>query len=146
MFTAFVGIMRATLRTIARSQSPMKITGLTLLNASPVITFYGIIKGLEVSAAYEGLGKLLFFFLFIILILTLMFNLAFVLSGVLFVALAVLMLLHRLFYPTIQRPLYKLQALGISKRPKVFAAIGVVLLGIAFGKLEWLKSIFDKMF
>jgi hypothetical protein len=146
LFAGFVGIMRVTLRTISHSQSPIKITGLTLLNAAPIVMFYGLIKLIELSARYEGSSaRLLLLFVFLVVGCVLLFNLAFALAGVLFVCLASLMLLHRLFYPFIQRPLYFLQRLGVAKRPRVFAVIGAVLLGVAFGKLEWLKAILDKL-
>jgi hypothetical protein len=145
MFTVFVGLMRATLRTVARSESPIKITALTLLNASPVVTFYGFIKIVEVSAKYEGgFGRLLLFFVLIVFVCALMFNLALVLSAVLSICLAIAMLLHRLLYPSIQRPLYYLQRLKVEDRPLRFRLIGLALIGAAIGKYEWLSALIEK--
>ena len=78
-------------------------------------------------------------------LLGVVFNFSLVLSGLLFLVLALTMLLHRLFWPAIDRPLYKLQALGIAKRPRVFAALGLTLIGVGW-KAEWLKGIVDKLF
>ena len=50
-----------------------------------------------------------------------------VLVALIFIFLALLMLLHRLFWPIINRPLYSLQAIGIARRRKVFYTVGVAL-------------------
>ncbi len=124
LFTTFISVMRITLRTIARSQSPIKIVGLSLLNATPLLTFYVLFKLLVWWPDRPGkVAEIGLLVLLVLMICGILFNFAFVLSAVLFVCLAVTMLLHRLFWPAIARPLYKLQALGIAKRPKVFAAI-----------------------
>jgi hypothetical protein len=146
LFTAFVGIMRATLRTITRSHSPIKIVALSLLNIAPLVTFYGLFELMFSMPVYPGdLGTVVVLSVVVLLFCGVLFNFAFVLSAVLFAVLAILMLLHRLFWPAIGRPLYKLQALGVAKRPRFFAAIGLTLIGAAFGKHEWLWFIMDKL-
>ncbi|MEK6408683.1 MAG: hypothetical protein AABN34_17285 [Acidobacteriota bacterium] len=146
LFVTCFGIMRITLRSVSQSESPIKITGLTLLNAAPIASFYGLFEFARFLSDLSGDVAIIVLIITVFVgVCLILFNLAFVLSGLLFVGLAIVMLLHRLFWPSIQRPLYKLQALGIAKRPKVFAAIGLILLGIAFGKQDWLKTIFDKL-
>src|SRR5205807_2677766 len=43
LFPIFVGIMRVTVRTIAKSTSPMKIIELSLFNIYPILVFYALI-------------------------------------------------------------------------------------------------------
>ena len=108
--------------------------------------FYGLIMlALNIPDFLGDYGVGIAICIFIIVVLGLGVNLAFMLSGAFFVLLGTTMLIHRLFWPAISRPLYKLQALGISKRPKVFAAIGLVLVGVGFGKHEWLSFLISKI-
>lgn len=145
LFAVFVAIMRGTIRTISTSTSPMKIVGLSSLNATPIVMFYALIMlAFDIPELLGGLGLVITMCMLLLGVFGIVFNLVFILSAVFFVCLAVTMLLHRLFWPAISRPLYKLQALGIAKRPKVFAAIGVVLTGLGFGKYEWLSSLISK--
>jgi hypothetical protein len=115
LFTLFISIMRLTLRTIARINSPIKIVGLSLLNAAPLFTFYGLFKLIVWWPDPPGkVAEIGLMVLLVLIICGILFNFAFFLSAVLFVCLAATMLLHRLFWPAIGRPLYKLQALEVS--------------------------------
>jgi hypothetical protein len=65
---------------------------------------------------------------------------------------AVFLLVHRLMWPLIQRPLYAIQRLEIvdrgewKKRKKWLWAVGVFLIAIAIpGLPSWLKDLFDKI-
>jgi hypothetical protein len=145
LFAVFLAIMRQTLRTIANSTSPMRIVGLSLLNAVPVLFLVTLfLIGMKVSDYLGKTGIWLAVALIFASVLGMGINFAFLLSGAFFVILSATMLFHRLFWPVIERPLYKLQALGISKRPRVFIAIGIILVGVGFGKFEWLKYLLDK--
>jgi hypothetical protein len=145
-FWITLGLMRYSVRTIVKSESALAIVGLLAVNLGPLF-FFITQRPLEftmpVLAGEMGIYIVLLTVLFLVLIVPISF--AFVVVGTFFVVLAITMLLHRLFWPAIDRPLYKLQALGISKRPKVFATIGLLLVGIGFGKAEWLKSLLDKL-
>lgn len=146
LFWLFVGLMRLTVRTISRSDSPMKIVGWLSVNLVPLLLFSLLTYlAFEMPDAFGHVGIGISLTILVVVFFGVIFNVAFILSGVLFVCLALTMLLHRLFWPAIDRPLYRLQALGISKRPKVFATIGVILIGLAFGKHEWVKSLIDKL-
>jgi len=145
-FWITLGLMRYSVRTIVKSESALAIVGLLAVNVGPLF-FFITQRPLEftmpVLAGEIGIHIVLLTVTFLVLIVPISF--AFVVTGTLFVVLAITMLLHRLFWPAIDRPLYKLQALGISKRPKVFAMIGLLLVGIGFGKAEWLKLLLDKL-
>jgi hypothetical protein len=146
LFAVFVGIMRTTVRGIAGSESPMKIVGLLLLNLAAPLVFYWLFEmAFAVPDSFGNFGMAVTALLLVVVVFGVVFNFAFVLIAVAFVCLAILMLLHRLFWPAISRPLYKLQALGISKRPRVFAAIGLILVGLGFGKHEWLWFLVSKL-
>lgn len=54
---------------------------------------------------------------------------------------AMLLLCHRLLWPMVERPLDKLNRIGITKHPKIIATIGTLLILIALGKLFWLETV-----
>ncbi len=146
LFPLFVAIMRVTTRTISKSTSPIQIAKLSLLNISPVLMFYGLIMlALNIPDFLGDYGIGIAICIFIVVLLGISLNMAFILSAAFFVLLGTTMFIHRLFWPAISRPLYKLQALGVAKRPKVFAAIGLILVGLGFGKHEWLWFLVSKI-
>lgn len=62
------------------------------------------------------------------------------LTALFFVVLALIMLMHRLFWPGLERPIYALQRVGIVRRRKLFVIIGVILMSIALGlQIPWLE-------
>jgi uncharacterized membrane protein len=64
-----------------------------------------------------------------------------VLVSSVFLALAFGMLVHRIVWPLVDKPLYALQGLGIARRGKLLGVLGVVLLGYAgWGLPEGLKK------
>jgi hypothetical protein len=68
-----------------------------------------------------------------------------VLFALAIVILALIMLLHRTFWPMLSRPIYALAKLGIIHRPKLLGTIGLALLGLATGIAPVsLKDIVDK--
>jgi hypothetical protein len=146
LFWIFIGLMRSTVRTISQSTSSMKIVGLLLVNLAPILFFIGIVYvAWKMPDVFGEIAIGFSLSLFVFALFGIILNFSFILSGLLFVVLAFTMLVHRLFWPVVDRPLYKLQALGIAKRPKVFAALGLALIGVTW-KAEWLKAIIDKLF
>ena len=146
LFAAFICIMRFTTSAIARSTNPVKIIGLTILNVVPVVVFYCLFKLFAFVANFsDRVATIMSFLAFVLMFCGIMLNIAFILSAGLAVSLAVVLLLHHLFWPLIQRPLYRLQALGIGKRPLLIRLVGLTLIGAAFGKHEWLSSIIQKL-
>lgn len=146
LFAACVVLMRRTVREISRSSSPMKIAGLSLLNFLPAVILFCMVMGGFYLPNLLGRAQVPTMLGLIALgLFGLILNFAFVLSGIMFVFVAVTMFLHRCFWPGISRPLYKLQAMGVAKRPMLFRAIGGLLVGAAFGKHEWMWSILDKL-
>jgi len=143
----FFGLMRYSLRVISRAESAIAIVGLMMMNLGPLVFFIHLRNsGLHLSVLPGEIGIHILLLISLLVLLNDFLSIAFVFAGSLFVLLATTMLLHRAFWPAIDRPLYKLQALGISKRPKIFATVGVLLVGIGFGKPEWLKVLVDKVF
>jgi hypothetical protein len=61
-----------------------------------------------------------------------------------FILLAIIMLIHRLFWPIVARPIYALADLGLIGHRKLFGTVGLALLGLATGKpLELLLKLVD---
>jgi hypothetical protein len=49
---------------------------------------------------------------------------------------AVLLLFHRLIWPMIERPIDKLNRIGLTKHPWAIAVIGTVLIAYGLGGIE----------
>lgn len=63
-----------------------------------------------------------------------------------FAMLALVALIHRLFWPLLGRPIYSLQGLGIARRGKLLGTIGLILIGIAIGVVPaWLNGIVERL-
>ncbi len=64
-----------------------------------------------------------------------------------FVIFGAVLVIHHFLWPLLDRPIYSLQKLGITKRPKVIGYVGVWLaaLALALGKFDWLEKIVDKI-
>ena len=151
LFAFFMSFLRGTLRRVSTSTSASRVSLIYFLNAIPLFTFYGLYKLLiwrfetaESDTDYwSGVVSLLLMFGVFTGIFS---NLGFALSAIIFVVLASTMLLHRLFWPMLQRPLYALQALGIASRHKLFVALGLAFFTIAIGKYEWLGKVLKQIF
>ena len=73
-------------------------------------------------------------------------NLPIALSACAFIFLSVTLLLHRVFWPVLDRPLYALQHLGIARRSKLFGALGLILAGVGIGILpSAIKELVEKL-
>jgi hypothetical protein len=73
-------------------------------------------------------------------------NLPIAFSGGVFVLLALGMLLHKTFWPILNRPIYALQSLGIARRSKLLGTIGLILIGSSIGVVpSWVKEVVDKL-
>jgi hypothetical protein len=71
-------------------------------------------------------------------------NIVDTLAALAFVFLALLLIVHRLFWPAISRPLYFLQGIGIARRGKLFVIIGFALLGYALYRVpELLRRVME---
>lgn len=85
LFAIFLGIMRLTVRSISNSTSPMRIVGLSFLNAVPALFFYALFMlGIMVSHSFGKFGFSLAVVLILASVLEIGINFAFLLSGVFF--------------------------------------------------------------
>jgi hypothetical protein len=63
------------------------------------------------------------------------------------VLLALAMLIHRLFWPFVDRSVYSLQRVGIARRTKLLGSLGISLIGTGAGAFPaWLKTILNHFF
>lgn len=53
---------------------------------------------------------------------------------------AALLLIHRLVWPIVERPLNKLNELGFVNHPRVILLIGLAMILIGIGRIEWLEK------
>lgn len=64
-----------------------------------------------------------------------------------FVLLALTMIVHRLFWPFLERSTYALQRFGVARRSKLLGTIGIVLIGAGVGLVPvWLSNILNQLF
>ena len=69
-----------------------------------------------------------------------------ILISLLFFILSIFLILHKLFWPLILRPIYALQRNGVLKYKKGLIALGIFLIGVLFpAATEQLKNIIDKL-
>jgi hypothetical protein len=65
---------------------------------------------------------------------------------VVFIGLALLMLVHRLLWPVLERPMYALQSIGIARRKKLFFVLGISLVGFGVGYISQVIKEIGKIF
>ena len=74
------------------------------------------------------------------------FNLLIAFVSIAFIALAMVMLIHKMLWPLLERPVYALQRFGVARRSKLLATIGIILVGVAIDVFPtWLKDVIDKL-
>nr|MBP6824594.1 hypothetical protein [Acidobacteriota bacterium] len=83
---------------------------------------------------------------FVFAFLVLSGNFVFICTTLIFGFLSLLMLVHKMTWLMLERPMYSLQKIGIGKRGKLLGAMGVALIALAWKKLDWLEKIVDKAF
>lgn len=136
----FIGVLRLTLNLITRSKSNIRVLGATALQCSflvPLILLHLItFRTLKSDADFRQ---------YIFQIVTPVMGYAYEITIIL-----ILMLLHIVFWGTMQRPIYFLARLGIERRKKLFAGLGALLIYLAFPSameqaktlgLEFIKSV-----
>jgi hypothetical protein len=153
----FIALTRHTLRLCSDLKSTIKILAILIVNACAVVSLFLVplhyqgafdVFTFDLWAETRGVGvtymSAVGYFLYSNLIF--MFEVAvysnFYTSVVatLFFALAVLMLIHKVTWPVIDRPVYALQEIGIARRKRLFALLGAVLIALSFGHpIEILK-------
>ncbi|HEY1677565.1 MAG TPA: hypothetical protein VGG04_07670 [Candidatus Sulfotelmatobacter sp.] len=67
------------------------------------------------------------------------------LSASLFFMLAILLLVHLIFWPVLNRTLFRVKEIGIRGRRGLLLAIGIALLAISHELPDWLKEVFKSL-
>lgn len=55
---------------------------------------------------------------------------------------AALLLVHRLIWPILERPLEKLNEVGFMNRPRIIVLIAFAMILIGLGRIKWLEKAF----
>jgi hypothetical protein len=162
LYFLFVIVARWSLRRIADSNALVKIVFICLYNIIPIIVFIVIVRILSLTLDYtlptdieldkinaenvlSDWGQRVSVFFLVFVIAAFFVNSIFLFSTLLFVFLAIILLLHRLIWPIIQRPLYALQRLEIAKRNKLLVRAGLLLLISVWGGLSWAKELLEML-
>ena len=155
--TVFVAITRKLLRWTAGLDSFIKIAGLIVLNCAIAVLFIaGPISFLFIRldidwipiAGRPGIYTVrapLHTQIILLFSLVAMTNLMIAVSVSAFIVFALIMLVHRVLWPVVARPIYALQRVGIARRSKLLGTMGIILLGFGVGVMpDWLKQLVDK--
>lgn len=140
---AFVAFARLALRRCVGINHPLKIAGIVSLSgllalcisAAPLLPLgmdrlFHLRRYPTTLSVLNATNSVVFF------------NLIDLIVAVVFVFVGIAMLSHRIFWPVVARPLYVFQDLGIARRRKLLAALGITLLGYAgIGQGSWLRQI-----
>jgi hypothetical protein len=145
----FIAITRKLLRWSSGLHSFTKITGLIVFN---LILAFMLIKAPlllqdwinEALIDWESvitpewgvtrdMATLIDYAIFIIIKIFAASNLVTALFSFVFIVLGGVMLLHRLFWPLLDRPIYALEKLGFIRRKKLAFTLGIALIGVAVG-------------
>jgi hypothetical protein len=137
----FVALTRVMLRKVTSKSSFMVMSGLILLNCLMALLLVVIPYLIGYRHATRTASSYSLYSVFSFLAL---FNLFDALVSLVFVSLALVTILHLLFWPAINRSLYALAGLGIARRRKLMGILGVSLLALSTGmSLELLKSVLE---
>lgn len=141
LFTFFSLVTRLTLKKLATTTSTTKAIAYLLLGCLPIPTFALLLKIVLVLVnrwitGQQNIREWIAVGLLFVFILAFFINVAFVLTPVIFFIMAILLLLHRLMWPMIERPLEKLHRIGITKHPWIIFLAGTFLIAFGVGGLD----------
>jgi len=159
VFALLIGIVRKSLVWLSKSNSLLKLILIILLNSLPMLSVYigahSVIYSLIFYEAADkagftsGAGQwwslgivLMSLFFLVCIIIT---NLIFTFSAIIFIALSIAVLLHKAFWPVLERPIYALQRFGVIQRRKTVAGLGVLLILASWGKWDIILKMLDKL-
>jgi hypothetical protein len=141
----FIALARKLLRWMAQQMSNLRLTIVLIVNvfAGLILILPILLIILEYRRAFPGYPELTWYSLVIRTAVT--SNLFILVVAITFVVLTLTMLVHRLFWPSLSRPIYSLQRLGIARRGKLLGTVGGLLVMTAVGGLAWLDKIIERL-
>jgi hypothetical protein len=133
---AFNWLLLACVRRLVRQaiwlDSFPKILGVMLFGIG--VTFAGVVIPADLYFSFvPGISPVDSLTLFLVALT--ISNLAAGLAGTASVVVAVIMLIHRLLWPIVSRPLYAVTKYGLIKRPKLLASFGLLLLSFSLPRV-----------
>lgn len=152
----FVALTRWILRLSSNSKSFLMMTITLFLNCFLALSLFLVplyyqsrfVRYMVHGTTIE-FNHLYFFFLNLSLVyaypMAVYSNLYTAIVSTMFIFLALSMLLHRILWPVMERPVYVMQDLGIVRRKKTLVAIGLGLMAFAFGYMPEFLKILEKL-
>ena len=150
-FTASIVFLRVVVRKMSEAQSFLRVVLYTLLGCLPIALTVAIVRLYFVfifngSPTSYGNWAMTLQAVGLHAVISLVATSGlFIVAALIFVSLGLLMILHRLLWPFIRRPLSLLQKRGVGRRSKLLGVIGVILTGVSIGRYEWVEEIVDKL-
>jgi hypothetical protein len=149
----FIALLRKLLRWMSEQISFSELAAVALISCLIAFVFFiGPMSPTVVKTTLEYRGAIPYDSPFPILSMirgpariAIMSNLFIGIIALAFVALALVMLAHRVFWPALSRPIYSLQRLGIARRGKLFGTVGSLLIVTAVGGVTWLEKVVEKL-
>ena len=159
LFSLFIYLMRKSLLRVSKAESIITPSIILLANCFPFVMIYVVWKWLilslgiysvaenlgVVSTTEKGWGMGVLLIILFSAVCLLVINLLFLLSALVFLMFSLAMLVHRFFWPLLEKPIYILQRHGIAKRHKLKLATGIALLTLSWGRLETLEKFLEKL-
>ena len=161
----FILVMRISMRKVSMSDSFTKIVIILLLNTLPIITLYIVWSLVEmrfdtsnwpdagsgtdqemVTRFFSNWSVNVDFFLIFLLVILFLFFVLFILTAAIFAVLSLLMIIHRILWPVIEKFVYGLAKNQVVRTGKFLPVIGLLFILIAWGKYAWLEKLWDKIF
>lgn len=152
---AFIAFARKLLRWSSGMEHAYQIIGVVLLNliivgalvALPVVVFRSLESFMpdDVFESQMSVRHLISLTVLALLVGTATANVLPALVSLSFIVLALLMGAHRIFWPSLARPIYSLQRLGIAKRSKLLGSVGALLIVGSIGGWPWIEKIVEKL-
>ena len=143
LFLLSIVIVRKTLQKISTSKSFWRTAIFPLLNCIPILILF-VFSYLSLHLMSNNEGNAGVFWL-ILLFSVLYINISFLLPALLFLVVSFFLILHKLVWGIIDRPIYTFQKLDIAKRTKLLATLGGLLITAGIGGWEWIDKIIDKI-
>jgi hypothetical protein len=139
---AFISITRRMLRWAGEMKSSMKVLAAVVINLLLAGLFIGLVPVLEMIAQTRAPESYLSHMsdistLFVVQVPALISigNFFDVILSLVFLLLALMLLLHRVFWPLLHRTLFRVQYIGPSGRRGLLVSVGLGLLGLSGSKL-----------
>lgn len=168
LFYGSIVILRITVRKVRSAKSLFQIATILVLNLVPLLPIYGVIKLLDLrfrhwtsipdftgteaeqietfTRMWSSWGMRLDIVLVLLVVALIYFEFIFLITAATSLLMALFILLHRAFWPTLLRLLNASSQHQILRKGRVLLILGTIFILIGVGKYSWLVNLFTRIF